>query len=304
LKRHRIFLSAVAICGLLIAATVGASSVRRELPYEFDIVPIDHGIGITNTATWNQRDLIVSYGERGETPQSNTLMKGSLNQCVIQGLKGGQTYSLRIKRADLKGKLLYKTFEAEIEVLDPAPKYVVLVGASVGKDWDLPSFPDRTGESGYTFGYRGRYSHDKESLITPFLSAQLKPVVVIIKECAAYFPEDKDKIVEKLPRWVDLLKASGITPVLATCVPVTGDNDRNNPGRQAAIEDVNQFIRTYTEKNNIGLLDLASVLRVDENNGYLRESYARQDGLHLQADAYKPLDEILVPTIASAERKD
>lgn len=302
LKRHRLLLSAVVLCGLLIAATIGASSVRRDLPYEFDIVPVDHGIGITNTASWNQRDLIVSYGEKGEKHQSSTLMKGSLNQCVLDGLKGNQTYSLRLKRADLKGKLLYKTFETEIKVLDPSPKYVVLVGASVGKEWDLLSFPQRTGEFGYTFGYRGKYSHDKESLITPFLSAQLKPDIVIIKECAAYFPEDKDKIMEKLPRWVDLLQSNGITPVLATCVPVTVENDRKNPGRQRAIEEVNQFIRSYTEEMNIGLLDLAAALRVNGTNGHLNENYARPDGLHLVADGYKALDAILVPSLASAER--
>ena len=301
MRKHSLSLYAGVLCVLLIAGIAGVSHLRKALPYEFEIIPIQNGLVVTNTAAWNERDLIVSWAEPDSSARSELVMKGSVNQCAAEGLKAGQTYSIRIRRADLKGRLLYKPFETEAVVLDAAPRYVVLVGASVGKDWDLSSFPDRTGESGYVFGYRGKYKYDKEDLITPLLSAPVKPDTVIIKECAAYFPEDADRIIEKLPEWVDLLRENGVTPVLATCVPVTKKNDEENPGRQEAINKANRFIRTYSAENNVGLLDLAETLRVSEADEHMREDFAQPDGLHLAPGAYSELDAILIPSLTSTD---
>lgn len=304
MNNRKLLIYAGALCALLVAAgIIGVSYLRKGLPYEFEIVPIDRGIAITNREAWNERDLVVSWGEAGGADLSSKVMKGSVNQCTIEDLEAGRTYSLRIRRTDLKGRLFYKGFEAEMTVLDPAPKYVVLIGASVGKTWDLASFPDRTGQDGYVFGYRGKYRYDKEDLIRQVVSAPLKPDMVIIKECAAYFPRDTSKIIEKLPQWVDLARESGVTPVLATCAPVTEANDSTNPGRQEAIDEANAFVRAYTAENDVGILDLAETLSVGEESRHLREDFAQPDGLHLAPKAYEALDGILVPALESARQE-
>ena len=271
--------------------------MRRKLPYEIELVPTRNGIAITNTTDWNRRDLVVSWGEKGSEFEGSMLMKGSLNRCMIDGLAGDKTYSIRLRRSDLRGRLLYKPFESEVTVRERVPTYAVLVGASVGKAWDLPSLPDRTGNDDFVFGYRGKYGYDKGDALDRLVEAQLRPDLVIIKECAAYFPGELEPSAEKLPQWVDLLKANGMTPVLATCCPVTEANDGGNPGRQEAIDEFNRFVRDYARENGLCLLDLAKALRVGETNSHLRSDYAQPDGLHLAPKAYAVLDLMAVPSL-------
>jgi len=299
MKSHLVLSVAVAFCLLIVVAIVGGSHMRKEFPYELEFVPTDKSIGIINTVAWNQRDLVVAWGEKGKDIRANTLMKGSLNQCVLEELTNGKTYQIRIRRADLKGMLLYKPFTTEVTVREQRPKYAILVGASVGKAWNLPSLSERTGTDEFVFGYRGKYGYDKGEVLEQTAKAKIKPDIVIIKECAAYFPKELEPIREKLPQWVDLLASHGITPVLATCAPVTEDNDSQNPGRQEAINEFNQFVRAYAEKNNLGLLDLGKTLTDGEASYYLQDSYAQPDGLHLVPKAYKALDAVMAEVVAA-----
>ncbi|RJP72344.1 MAG: SGNH/GDSL hydrolase family protein [Candidatus Abyssobacteria bacterium SURF_17] len=291
----RSLLAALCFVGILIVAgTAGNGYLRKELPYEFDIVPVEGGIGITNTTTWNERDLLVSWRREGPDAETSMVMNHSLNQCVVGGLEDNQTYTIRIRRMDLPGRFIYKAFQTEIVTQEPAPTYVLLVGASVGKAWDLPSLPKRLKADGLVFGYRGKYGYDKTDVIDRIVKSQIRPDIVIIKECAAYFPKERGKIIERLPGWVEMLKAEGITPVVATCCPVTKENDRANPGKQAAIDEFNSFVRTLGVENHVEILDLAGTLSISETNSYLRESFAQPDGLHLNQSAYSALDHVLM----------
>lgn len=86
-------------------------------------------------------------------------------------------------------------------------KRIVLVGASIGQEWNLPELSRRVGNDDYVFESLAAWQFDKtevleETLMRPkrkfrltrtylkgFLEPNPKPAdVVIIKECSSYFP--------------------------------------------------------------------------------------------------------------------
>jgi hypothetical protein len=188
---------------------------------------------------------------------------------------------------------------------------VALVGASVGGAWDFPGLPARAGVSGYELEYVARYRFDKSEEIAALLAREeRRPDAVIIKECAAFFPGDTEKHRNLVRRWVAECRAAGVAPVLATVVPVT----RTYPLRmfvlellhgrlrfpketQRAILAYNDWIREYARTEGLPLLDLETAVRSSDANRHLKESYARKDGLHLNAKAYRELDRIAVPAL-------
>lgn len=301
-NRHpKVFIGIVAL--VLSVGIVGVGCMRENSQYDFEVVPLDKEIGIINLTSWNQRDLLVSWGKKAEGLRSNAVMKGSLNECVIEGLEPGQNYSIRIARTDLIGKLRYRPYKTEATTGIVKPSYIVLVGASVGKEWNLAALPKRTGINGFVLGHRGKYGYDKGDQVEKLAGvSSSKPDIAIIKECAAYFPKELERIIEKLPLWVDTLASSGITPVAATCCPVTEENDKANPGRQKAIDEFNRFVRAYAMQNNMSVVDLAKTLQVSETDTHLRGDYAQPDGLHLTPRAYLALDSMLVSLLNSGLR--
>ena len=214
-------------------------------------------------------------------------------------LSPGRSYTVRIARADLKGKLLYNPFQTDVTVTDPPPEYVVLVGASVGESWDFPSLPARVGALNSTFGFRAKFGYDKQDVLERLMAGPTMPDKVIVKECAAYMPRELDNAVGKIPGWVDMLKSRQIVPILATCCPVTEANDKANPGRQEAIEKFNDFIRNYAADHGLQVLDLEKTLRVNDTDRRLREEFAQTDGLHLISEAYTALDRIASAVLIS-----
>ena len=287
----------IVLIAALIAGFVGFCGMRENLPYGFEFVPANDGLRVINTTAWNKRDFVVSCRDANRVSRPDIVMKGALNHCEIPGLKAHERYMVRVRRADLLGRLRYKSFARECVMPVKPPLYVVLLGASVGKEWNLPALPDRLNADGYAFGYRGKYGYDKTDVLETLVNSQYKPDIVIIKECAEYFPKELNPILEKLPQWVDLLVSSDITPVLATCCPVTEGNDCGNPGRQAAINEFNQFVHAFAEEKDLALLDLEETLRSDGDAHYLRVEYSQPDGLHLLPAAYQALDAIVLPAL-------
>jgi hypothetical protein len=47
----------------------------------------------------------------------------------------------------------------------------------------------------------------------------------------------------------------------------------------------------------LAVFDLESVLRQNESNRHLKGKFARRDGLHLNARAWRELDKIVIPTL-------
>jgi len=196
-------------------------------------------------------------------------------------------------------------------------KHIVLMGASIGKHWDIPSLPERIDNKNYYFEYLGTGLFDKSDRLKAVLERkENKPDAVFIKECAAYFPVDKEYYRGLVKQWIDQCKEKDVVPIPATVVPVTrlhsfklilidiirGRNPLKygNPfsyRRNKAILEYNDWIREYCEKQGLSYLDLEATLRYSEKNRFLREDLAYIDGLHLIRKAYKLLDQIVIPTL-------
>jgi len=198
-------------------------------------------------------------------------------------------------------------------------KRIVLIGASVGKEWHLAEFNKRTGSAAGDYDYESIavYQYDKteaikEVLMRPKRKFKLtksyflgllapSPVpadIIILKECAAYFPGEIESYKKLMSSWVEMIKSAGKGVMVATVVPVTREHANGRPGRIEAILDYNDWIREYAKKANIALLDLEASLRKSDSERILREELS-SDGLHLNKDGYAILDRLLADTCAT-----
>lgn len=196
-------------------------------------------------------------------------------------------------------------------------RHVVLLGASVGRAWDIQALPERTGIANCDFRYVPGGGFDKTNALHEILLEEAsRPDAIIIKECAAYFPGDFDRYKVLVKDWVDLCKKKDVIPILATVVPVTrlhafkkifidiikgrGLLNDGNPfahNRNAAIIAYNDWIKNYAAANGLSVLDMESAVVYSQENRFLREDFAKVDGLHLNANAYERLDEMAVSTV-------
>lgn len=195
-------------------------------------------------------------------------------------------------------------------------RHVVLVGASVGQEWNLAGLPARAGVRESSFESIAAYQFDKgeavgDLLLRPrrrfrptrtylrgfFKPAPRVPDVVILKECAAYFPGDLPSYQSRFPGWVQRLRARNIRVVVATVVPVTREHATARPGRIEAIRQFNDWLRAYASRERLDLLDLEAALREDGGERYLDGKYTSGDGLHLNRTGYDLLDRRLLQVL-------
>jgi len=177
---------------------------------------------------------------------------------------------------------------------------IAFICASVGSNWNINEhFPD------LNITVYAEYQFDKGNIIRDILGSD-KPDIMIIKECAAYFPpetsmEDYKNLIRD---WVNLCRGEGVIPVLATVVPIDPDNPGNSEGQLESILEFNDWIRgDYCRNENISVLDLEAALRVSGDNRTLDSRYDSGDGLHPNDLAYsEKLDSILIPTLEEALR--
>ncbi len=196
------------------------------------------------------------------------------------------------------------------------PLRILLLGASVGKQWNLGGWPSRMKRDDLEFEMVPVYRFDKttvlqEILIRPkrrirltkkFLLSLLqsrpaKPDLIIIKECAAYFPGDMNSYRQMVKDWDHLCREADVHTVLATVVPVTKDHSQEKPGRLEGIREFNQWIRGYTNQQDMFCLDLEKVLQTSDSEGILKDDLGDSDGLHLNPKAYRLLDQYLLDNL-------
>jgi hypothetical protein len=203
---------------------------------------------------------------------------------------------------------------------DRDPKLIVLLGASIGRAWDVPQLPDRMATDEYIFEYYGS-SFDKTNKLRLVLDREEnRPDAVIIKECAAYFPGNMDLYKTKMKKWIAECRKEGVIPIPATVVPVTrlhsykvfagymlkGRNPLKfgspfKPNRNNAICRFNDWIREYCKEQGLVYLDLEASLCYGKENRYLREDLARLDGLHINSKAYDILDRAVIEALDSVD---
>lgn len=274
---------------------VGVGTMRRSMPFQ-EIVPLDKGIAVINAANWYQDDFTITLKSHDNPDVTQEYNDAGL--CLFPNLINNQTYSVIIKRTDIKGRLLYKNYVKEVVPNVSGSTYVVLVGASIGKAWGFEHIPERTslGEN-VVLGNRTIYEFSKRSEIDKLVDLPISVKSVIIKECASYFPRDMETSKAQVESWVETLRSKGITPVLATVVPVTKEHDKEHPKKFDSIIEYNDFIRRYAYRENIAVLDLEKTLRISDTERHLRPDYAQEDGLHIVKKAYMELDKIAVDLI-------
>jgi len=218
------------------------------------------------------------------------------------------------------------------------PKHIVLLGASVGKAWNIESLPNRIRQSNtnnssnpinpknlinYRFEYVGEYQFDKSKALQQILQRkENRPDAVLLKECAVYFPGDNAEYRNLIKSWVAECQKKGVTPVLVTVAPVREPTIwklqywknivkkvvyPNKPTVEVRLRDLtafNDWIRRYALEQKLQLLDLEKALRVSESDRHLRVDLDGGDGLHLNQEAYALLDQIVLPTLDQAFKKN
>jgi len=174
---------------------------------------------------------------------------------------------------------------------------IAFMCASVGSNWNINEhFPD------LNITVYDEYQFDKGNVIRDILQSD-KPDIMIIKECAAYFPPETSIEAYKnlLRDWVNLCRGEGVIPVLTTVVPIDPDNPGNWEGQLESLLVFNDWIRDYCRDENISVLDLEAALRVSEDNRTLDNRYDSGDGLHPNDLAYsEKFDHILIPALEEA----
>lgn len=184
----------------------------------------------------------------------------------------------------------------------PNPVRITLVGASVGKAWNFDRVGERISAPEYRFAYLGVYDFDKGPLIEKLASASDKPDVVMVKECAAYFPGDLETYQRQIVSWVTRLRGAGIRPVLVTTAPIaeptdvlarTKDAAKRLVGKPTRLDSelrFNDWLKEYAGRENIPVFDLEAQLRRSDSERWLRNEFDAGDGLHLNDTAYRTID--------------
>jgi len=179
---------------------------------------------------------------------------------------------------------------------------IAFVCASVGAAWNISQhFPQ------LNIKVYDEYQFDKGYRIQEILNSD-KPDIMIIKECAAYFPPDSqgtsfDAYQNLIRDWVNLVRGQSVIPILTTVVPIDPSNSSNPEGdRQLdSILKFNDWIKQYCSDENISVLDLEKALHSGDSNRTLNPKYDSGDGLHPNEIAYsEKLDTILIPALEKA----
>jgi hypothetical protein len=172
----------------------------------------------------------------------------------------------------------------------------------------------------YFFEYVGFSGFDKSEALEEIVSREKnKPDIVILKQCAAYFPGDLEHYKSLMKHWVTLCRKQGIIPIPSTIIPVTrlhalkkfmidivkGRNPfkQGNPlehKRNVSIIVYNDWIKDYAREQGLAVLDLEAAVRYSETNRFLKENMAKVDGLHVNSVAYQNFDKIVIPTLENA----
>jgi hypothetical protein len=193
---------------------------------------------------------------------------------------------------------------------------VMLVGASIGQEWNLQKLPQRLKDDNHTYESVAAWQYDKtealnEILMRPkrkfhftrtyfigFLQpAPQLPNIIIMKECASYFPGDLSAYQELMKKWVERIRRAQIQVVLATVVPVTHERAAKRAGQIEAIWKYNDWVREYAKKEGLVILDLEKSLRKSARERFLQDDLTSGDGQHLNKKAYDILDTLLVKTL-------
>ncbi len=173
---------------------------------------------------------------------------------------------------------------------------VAFVGASITDSWDFSHY-----FSGYNFRKVIHYDWDKVQVWNEVRA--LRPRIVLVKECAAYFYSeggtplgDYENCMQNM---VSRIRGIGAIPILCTTIPVdVGYGDCT----QAQLDDIrafNNWLRGYCSAQGIVIMDYDQ--RIADAQGQLPTAYHDGDGLHPNSAGYDVLSPLVIPTLESTQ---
>ena len=205
----------------------------------------------------------------------------------------------------------------------PKRFHVVLIGASIGRGWRLQEWPARVACPGFSAEAIAVWQFDKSEAVEDVLRrpkrkfrlgrnslwallqpAPVRPDLVVLKECSAYFPGDLQAYEGSVRKWVSRFQQAGTRVAIATVVPVTRERSDRDLGKQESLRAYNRWARRFALENSLPLLDLAAALEQDGEGGFLRPDFAARDGSHLNRGAYSVLDKALLTIVDNLTRTD
>ena len=222
---------------------------------------------------------------------------------VFSILGGGMAYTANSSEGTLKSR------------------HIVLLGASIGCAWRIAELPKRADIKGYTLEYVGEDGFDKTKSLMDILNRPNRPDAIFLKECAAYFPGDLAQYKEIIKRSINDCEKAGIIPIMVTVAPVREPGIfrlqywknivkkiiyPSRPRVEARLRDLiayNDWVRKYAAEQKLAVLDLEKALRISESDRRLRPDFDVGDGLHINAQAYALLDQIVIPALDQAFSK-
>jgi lysophospholipase L1-like esterase len=160
--------------------------------------------------------------------------------------------------------------------------------------------------------FRALYQFEKAPVVEEILVRGHKPDMVVLQECAVYFPGPLEDYQARFYRWIQQLKAAGIRPVIATTVPPAASQGwwqnlkdfvkvrvLRRESQYAQVVAFNRWLRELAQAEGIALLDLEQALRSSETDLHMHEAFNAGDGIHLNDQAYRALDKLLLELLES-----
>ncbi|NIS18109.1 MAG: hypothetical protein GWN00_09705 [Aliifodinibius sp.] len=170
---------------------------------------------------------------------------------------------------------------------------VVFLGASITHSWNLEKYfpeihPVNRGIGGLA-----------PSLLTKFKEnvLDLKPRAVVIKFCSINMrPSQPLRVLQDaLDMMVQLSKANQITPIVCTIIPAGKPSAHIGDYSVAdSIQEFNRWVREYTDREQIELIDYAAAIQDDK--GFLPRKYSK-DPVHLNERGYEVISNAARPRI-------
>ena len=212
--------------------------------------------------------------------------------------------NIMIAQQDWPNFAKYKEDNLKIGLPKPDENRIVFMGNSITEGWkdiDPDFFKDKS------YIDRGISGQTTPQMLVRFRVdvVNLKPKVVVIlagtNDIAGNTgPSTLEMIEDNLASMVEIAKANNIKVVLCSVLPVYDYpwSPGLNPSQK--IVDLNAWIKTYADKNNIAYADFFTPM-ADERNG-LKKEYS-EDGVHPNLSGYKIMNPIVEKAISESLQK-
>jgi len=212
--------------------------------------------------------------------------------------------NVMIAQQDWPNFAKYKEDNLKLGLPNPDENRIVFMGNSITEGWketDPNFFKNKP------YIDRGISGQTTPQMLVRFRAdvVNLKPKVVVIlagtNDIAGNTgPSTLEMIEDNIASMIEIANANNIKTVLCSVLPVY--DYPWSPGLKPAqkIVDLNTWIKTYADKNNIAYADFFTPM-ADEKNG-LKKEYS-EDGVHPNLNGYKIMNPIVEAAILQALSK-